>query len=57
MPTGTEAPQGCLHYMRPRREDVVKLCAVLGGARHLAVKNVVELTFLVIKYTKSTGGE
>ncbi|MCU7786321.1 Fis family transcriptional regulator [Pyrobaculum sp. 3827-6] len=43
MPKKAEAPEECQQYRGPKREDVVRLCAELGGLRHLAVKNVVEL--------------
>jgi hypothetical protein len=42
-PKKAEIPEECQQYRWPRREDVVKPCAELGGLRHLAVKNVVEL--------------
>jgi hypothetical protein len=41
MPKKAEAPEDCQQYRRPKKEDAVKLCAELGGLRHLAVKNVI----------------
>jgi DNA repair protein RadA len=33
VPKKAEAPEDCQQYRGPRREDVVKLCAELGGLR------------------------